>query len=96
MAARLPASQLPSIRHASDGRRWAAVTLDVSASRCVGERSTRRERKCSAENNRSGQHEFSGRKHCRFLSDRSVAFAARCDGQTYRPNHYVGADRQSG
>jgi hypothetical protein len=50
---------------------------DVSASRCVGERSTRRERKCSAENNRSGQHEFSGRKHCRFLSDRSVAFAAR-------------------
>ena len=83
-----PASQLPSIRYASDGRRWAAVTLDVSASRCVGEGSTRRECKCGAENNRSGQHEFSDREHCCFLSDWSIAFAARCDGQTYWNNHY--------
>jgi hypothetical protein len=92
----LPASQLPSIRYASDGRRWPAVTFDVSASRCVGEGSARRERKCSAENNRSGQHEFSDREHCHFLSDRSVAFAARCDGQTYTPIATLEQIRQVG
>ena len=83
--AALPASQLPSIRYASDGRRWAAATLDVSTFRCVGEGSTRREPKWSAENNRSEQDEFSGREHCRFLSDQSVLFAAGCDGQTGVP-----------
>ena len=62
----LPASQLPSIRYASDGRRWAAVTLDVSASRCVREGGARRERKSGAEKNRGGKHEFSDREHCCF------------------------------
>jgi hypothetical protein len=80
-AAGLPASQLPSIRHAPDGRRWAAVTLDVSASRCVGESSTCREPQSSTENNRSGEHDFPGREHCCFLFDQSVVFVARCDGQ---------------
>jgi hypothetical protein len=73
--------KLPSIRHAPDGRGWAAVTLDVSASRCVGESSTCRERKSGAEKNRSGEHDFSGREHCCFLSDQSVVFVAKCDGQ---------------
>jgi hypothetical protein len=75
-------SQLPFIRYASHRRRWTAVTLDVSASGCVGESSTCREHENGAENNRSGKHEVSGREHCRFLSDRSVVFAARCDAQT--------------
>ena len=78
----VPASQLPSIRYTSYGRRWAAVTLDVSASRCVGEGGARRERKSGAEKNRGGKHEFSDREHCCFLSDQFVVFAARCDGQT--------------
>jgi hypothetical protein len=71
-------SQLPFIRYASHRRRWTAVTLDVSASGCVGESSTCREHENGAENNRSGKHEVSGREHCGFLSDRSVVFAARC------------------
>jgi hypothetical protein len=56
--------------------------LDVSASRCVGESSTCRERKSGAENKRSAKRDFSGREHCLILSDQFAVFAAHCDGQT--------------
>ncbi len=74
-AAELPLTRLPFIWHASDGRRVGAVTLDVSASRCVGESSTCRERESGAENNRSGKHDFSDREHCLFLSVQSAVFS---------------------
>jgi hypothetical protein len=76
-AAGLPASQLPFIQYASHRQGWAAVTLDVSASRYVGEGGSRRERKSGAENNRSGKHEFSRLEHCCSLSDQSVVFPLR-------------------
>ena len=92
----LPLTRLPSIRYASDRRRVAAITLDVSASRCVGESSTCRERKSGAENKRSAKRHFSGREHCLILSDQFAVFAAHCDGQTTWLNRHVEADRQIG
>ena len=79
-------SSLPRNYHSSGthltGDELLPLHLDVSASRCVGESSSCREPQSSTENNRSGQHDLSGHEHCRFLSDQSVVFAARCDGQT--------------
>ncbi len=63
----------------------AAVTLDVSAARCVSKGGARRERKSSAEKNRGGKHEFPDREHCCFLSDQFVVFA----GQVRRANNIV-------
>jgi hypothetical protein len=92
----LPLTRLPFIRYASDRRRAAAITLDVSASRCVGESSTCRERKSGAENKHSAKRDFSSREHRLILSDQFAVFAAHCDGQTKWLNRYVEADRQIG
>jgi hypothetical protein len=69
-------TRLPPIRYASDRRRICGATLDVSASGRVGESSTCRERESGTDNDRSGKHDLSGRKHCHFLSAGMFAVSA--------------------
>jgi hypothetical protein len=78
-------TRLPPIRYASDRRRIAAVTPDVSASGCVGESSTCRERESGADNDRSGKHDLSGRKHCYLLPVQSALFVVSATAKQRGP-----------
>jgi len=79
------ATRLPPIRYASDRRRIGAVTLDVSASGRVGESSACRERESGTDNDRSGKHDLSGRKHCYLLPVQSALFVVSATAKQRGP-----------